>query len=318
MADTSPPAIAADPATRGGLVIKERAITKIVTLSAAQVPGVSHFASNFSRLTGRKLPRAEVSVGTEAVSVNLYVALAWPARIDTVSSCVRKAVTNAVDELTGLPIHELNIVVAATTTSAANDDADTAVPVLDAGEPGSTRPARQRPRTPRALPAAVPAAIIIALLAIGLAIVATRELLIFHNAFDGAPWIQNTVEWAARLHWSEWIIPVVIASAAVGAVLVGAALKPRARTHVPVSASDEEPVVWMRPTDIARTTSSHAAAVAGVVSAHTTVTPKRVTVHVTANEISAHHDIEDAVRQAVEPGLAHLGTAPALRIKVRP
>ncbi|NLG54556.1 MAG: Asp23/Gls24 family envelope stress response protein [Rhodococcus sp.] len=325
----------ADPGSRGDLVIKERAITKIVTLTAAQVPGVSRSGNGLSRFTGRSLPRADVSVGTEAVAINLYVTLAWPSRIDDVGVRLRTAIETSVPDLIGLPVHELNIVVAGTSVEESANQAaldpntadafparsETDAPLSTSTEDGASTgsAARLRPRTPRAVPAAVPAAVIIALLVIGLAVVAARELLIFHNAFDGAPWIRNTVEWAARLHWSEWIIPVIVACAAAGTVLLVAAIKPRPRTHVPISASAGAPVVWMRPTDVARTTSSHAAAVPGVAAARTTVTPKRVTVHVTAHDAGSDKvaDIEAAVRIAVEPGLSQLGSTPTLRVKVR-
>ncbi|QNG19714.1 Asp23/Gls24 family envelope stress response protein [Rhodococcus triatomae] len=310
--------LADDPGLRGRLVIKEKAITKIVTTAATQVPGIGKPQGGFSRLTGRHLPRADVSVGTDAIAINLYVAVTWPSRVDRVSRRLHHDVSDRVQELTGLPVHELNIVVAGATGAESVDrSSDTGDHLPAEAETSRDAAAAIRARTPRALPAAVPAAVAIALGALALAVVAARELLIVHETVHGAPWIRNTVEWAARLHWSEWIIPVVVACAVLGVALVVAALKPRPPTHVPLTVSTAAPVVWMRPTDVARTTSSHASAVAGVVTARTTVDRRRVTVHVTRNEVSSEQEIEAAVRDAVEPGLRHLGTEPQLRIKVR-
>ena len=63
-----------DTAQRGELVIKERAVVKIAVAAALQVPGVVKQSGGLSRLTGRELPRADVSTGADAVAINLYIA----------------------------------------------------------------------------------------------------------------------------------------------------------------------------------------------------------------------------------------------------
>nr|WP_277350781.1 DUF6286 domain-containing protein [Rhodococcus sp. HNM0569] len=178
----------------------------------------------------------------------------------------------------------------------------------------------------------MPAAVAIAGAALVLAAVCARELLIVHDVVGGAPWVRNTVEWAARLHWSDWIIPVIVVSVVTGLVCVALAVKPRPRTHVPLRtpgapgadgsrSAGAVPIVWARPTDLARGTSSRALAVPGVDAARTTVDRKRVTVHVRGSDEPAAHVDDDvlieAVTDAVAPTLGLLEAQPDVRVRIK-
>ncbi len=302
---------------RGELVIKERAIVKIAVAAALQVPGVVRQSGGLSRLTGRELPRADVSTGADAVAINLYIAMRWPCRLDILSRRLRAEVSSRIEDLTGMPVCELNIVVAGT-EAAPDEDSSSDTPYQDDDSRAPDAPiVPLRPRTPRATPAAVPAAIIIAVTALGLALVSARELLIMRGTFANAPWIRNTVEWLGRLHWSEWIVPAAVSAIVLGVVFIVAAVKPRPRTHLPLRVGDT-PIVWFRPTDLARHCSSHARTAPGVQSAHTTVDRKHVTVRVVRSEAFSAGDVAISVREAVEPTLSLLGTAPELRVQVKP
>ncbi|MBA8962740.1 putative alkaline shock family protein YloU [Rhodococcus percolatus] len=307
-----------DTALRGELVIKERAVVKIAVAAALQVPGVVKQSGGLSRLTGRELPRADVSTGAGAVAINLYIAVQWPCHLDLVNRRLRAQVHRQVEQMTGMPVIELNIVVVGT-ESAAPEDSSTESRYSEQGDPAvpPAPVAPIRPRTPRATPAAVPAAIIVAVGALGLAVVAARELLIMRGTFANAPWIRNTVQWLGRLHWSEWIVPAAAGAIVLGVVFIVAALKPRPRTHLPLAVGDT-PIVWLRPTDLARNSSSHAKTVPGVLSAHTTVDRKHVTVRVVRTESTPASDVAISVREAVEPTLSLLGTSPELRVQVKP
>jgi hypothetical protein len=223
-----------------------------------------------------------------------------------------------VEEMTGMPVIELNIVVVGT-EAAAPEDSSTESLFAEHGDPTAppTPVAPVRPRTPRATPAAVPAAILVAVGALGLAVVAARELLIMRGTFANAPWIRNTFQWLGRLHWSDWIVPVAVGAIVLGIVFIVAALKPRPRTHLPLAVGDT-PIVWLRPTDLARNSSSHANTVPGVLSAHTTVDRKHVTVRVVRTESTPAGDVAISVREAVEPTLSLLGRSPELRVQVKP
>ncbi|MEV0948142.1 DUF6286 domain-containing Asp23/Gls24 family envelope stress response protein [Rhodococcus sp. NPDC049939] len=303
--------------SRGKVVIKERAVIKIATAAALQVPGIVKQSGGLSRFTGRDLPRVDVSTSADAVAINLYVAVRWPCRLDVLNRRLRTEVSQQVEQMTGMPVCELNIVVAGTETAAAEELSPEALyPEQVDSASAPTRAVPLRPRTPRAAPAAVPAAVIVAVTALGLAIVAGRELLIMRGTLGNAPWVRNTAEWLGRLHWSTWILPVAICSVVVGIVFIAVALKPRPRTHLPLKIG-EAPTVWLRPTDLARNSSSHANDVPGVVSAHTTVDRKHVTVRVVHNEAASAEDVTTAVRESVEPTLSLLGVSPELRVQVK-
>lgn len=291
----------------GTLVIKERAVSRVAVAAALTVPGVVRQIGGMTRLTGRELPRADVSVGEHSVSVNLYVAVAWPCRIAEVGNAIEDEVGRALDGFVGLPLHRLNVLVAATST---REDGEHVV----ARENPVAAP---RPRPPTASPAAVPVAVVLAVALIGVAFVAGREFLIDHGTLVGAPWIGNTIDWIADLHWAPWMIGAAVGSVVLGLLLLVLGLKPRTRTHTgatsPVSSA---PMVWLRPTDVARICSDHAGSVPGVESARTTVTKKRVTVEVHRSADSDDAALTESVREAVAPTLAVLADTRKTRVRV--
>jgi uncharacterized alkaline shock family protein YloU len=295
----------------GTLVIKERAIERVVVAAASTVPAVVRASGGMSRLTGRELPRADASVGEHSVSVNLYVGLAWPCNISEVAASIRAEVDRALESIVGLPLHQLNVVVAATSPEGGADHSI-------AGDHTAEVP---RPRPPTASPAALPLALVLALCLLGVAFVAGREFLVVREQIDGRPWIAAAVDWVAELHWATWMIGAAVGAVLIGAILLAVGLKPRTRTHTgaksPTAAS---PLVWLRPTDVARICSDHAEEVPGAASARTTVTKKRVTVDV--RRIGEPPEIErdlltESVADAVRPVLEVLADPRKLRVRTR-
>ncbi|WP_338886294.1 Asp23/Gls24 family envelope stress response protein [Rhodococcus sovatensis] len=290
----------------GTLVIKERVISRVAVAAALTVPDVVRQVGGMSRLTGRDLPRADVSVGEHSASVNLYIAVQWPSRISDVAHAVHDEVARALDEIVGLPLHRLNVVVAGTS------------PRSDAQSPISenTHPVL-RPRPPTASPAAHYAAVVLAVALLGVAFVAGREFLIVHGTIVGAPWIANTVEWIADLHWATWMIAGAAGLISVGSILVGMGLTPRSKTHTGVrSPSSPSPMVWLRPTDVARMCSDHAGNVPGSESVRTTVTKKKVTVEVRRVASGDDAILTESVRDAVAPVLAVLADTRKVRVRL--
>jgi uncharacterized alkaline shock family protein YloU len=303
VAETAAPPV--DAGERGQLTIRERAITRIAACAALSVPGVlRQQTTSLTRWAGRDLPRAEATVAGGAVAVNLYVALTWPCHLHSVSNALRATVSTQIEQLTGMPVTELNVVVAGAEASGNPPD------IL-----GDLAPAPAESRAPCAEPAAVPLAIALALAALGLFAVCVRELLIIDGRYGGAPWLRNTVEWAARFHWTAWLLPIAGAVAVLGALCILLAMKPRPATHVPLRSGSAPAALWARPTDLARACSSAALTVGGVQAALTTVDRKRITVQVRSQDDEAR--VADAVADAVEPVLALLDRAPELRVRVR-
>lgn len=153
------------------------------------------------------------------------------------------------------------------------------------------------PRTsalePRRSPAAALPAVLLGLALCGVAGLCVRELLIYHQLIDSAPWLANASVWIAQLQWQDWMMGAAPAALVVGLALIAAALKPRARTHVPLRAAAD---IWLRPTDVARMCSAIALEEPNVLTAVTTVTGRRADVAVTA----AHH-LENALDEPPEP-----------------
>jgi len=306
---TAPDDTTDDPGARGRLIIKDRAIAKIATTAALQVPGVVQQGGGLTRFTGRDLPRADVSTGTRSVAVNLYLGVRWPCDVAELTRRVHREVGDRVENLTGMPLNQLGVLVAGTDCPAPGD----------ADECPAPRPAPDvvAPRTPTAAPAAVPAAIAIAVGLLALAAVAARELLIARGTISGAPWLRNTFEWLSRLHWEQWLVPVALAALVLGILFVLLALAPRTRTHVPARIGADAPAVWLRPVDVARMCSARAGTVAGVVTAHTTVDRRRATVRIVAAPDRPVDELRSAVTDAVREQLAVLDRPSKLRVRVR-
>ncbi|MDV8070341.1 DUF6286 domain-containing protein [Rhodococcus sp. IEGM 1366] len=287
-----------DPGLRGVLVIKDRAMSKIATAAAITVPGVVRQTGGLSKLTGRELPRADIAMGSDAVSVNLFLAVNWPCSVVELTGRVHNEVATSVESLTGYPLHEMNVLIAATTVPE-----EGAVPGISIPEDTAEQPVSQwtPPRTPAAAPAAAVSAVVIAFGLLALAFVVSREWFINRGTFESAPWIANSVEWASRLHWQTWLLPTAIAAVVAGVVLIMTAMKRRAKTHVPLG-NPNAGTVWMRPTDIARMCSGQAATVPGVERAHTTVDRKHAKVHI--DTVGGDRDaLITAVETAVQPHL---------------
>lgn len=290
----------------GTLVIKERVISRVAVAAALTVPDVVRQVGGMSRLTGRDLPRADVSVGEHSASVNLYIAVQWPSRISDVAHAVHDEVARVLGEIVGLPLHRLNVVVTGTSPRS----------VVQSTVSENTHPVL-RPRPPTASPAAHYAAVVLAVALLGVAFVAGREFLIVHGTIVGAPWIANTVEWIADLQWATWMIAGAAGLIVVGSILVAMGLTPRSKTHTGVrSPSSPSPMVWLRPTDVARMCSDHAGNVPGSESVRTTVTKKKVTVEV--RRVAAGNDaiLTESVRGAVEPVLAVLADTRKVRVRL--
>lgn len=297
---------------RGRLSVKDRAISKIAVAAALSVPGVVRQSGGLLKLPGRDLPRAEITMGPDSVAVALYIAVAWPCPVAMLSREVHLAVAERVETLTGLPVEVLHIVVAAAVPSPAGTG-DVDARQLTAGCPDDVQPVAAR--APLARPAAAAVALALAVALLGVAVVAGREYLIAQEVIAPAAWVRNSVWWVADLHWQTWMAAAAVVAAVVGAVLVYLALAPRTRTHLPVGAA-QAPIVWLRPTDVARMCSARAGAVGGVGAVHTTVDRKRATVHVTPNGDVAADDLEVYVRDAVAPGLGTLASPRELRVRI--
>jgi uncharacterized alkaline shock family protein YloU len=103
-----------DPAGRGRLELRERAVERLVRLAAAEVPDVGGpvtrvlgQAVGSADLDGR--PRADVVVTGDLVTALLSVSVVWPAPVLEVADRVRQRVGERLSTLAGLRVGHVDV-----------------------------------------------------------------------------------------------------------------------------------------------------------------------------------------------------------------
>ncbi|MEW1878224.1 DUF6286 domain-containing Asp23/Gls24 family envelope stress response protein [Rhodococcus sp. NPDC080181] len=279
---------------RGSLEIKHRALSRTAIAAASKDPRVTRTTGGMSRLTGRELPRADVTLGEDTVSVNLYIGVRWPSQITDVTESVHRTVEAALATMTGVHVHRVNVLVSDTALDRSARGPDVAADDVAA--------AVVSPRPPTAGPAAMPVALVFGFALLAVAFVAGREFFIAQGHIVGSPWIADAVHWVSHLHWQGWMIAPAVGSIVVGALFVFAGVKPRTRTHSGLGG--KTPTVWATPTDIARLCSAAAQSTRGVVDAHTVVTRRKIEVRVERDRAVSPDSADAAVRAALAPVLS--------------
>ncbi|WP_029688288.1 Asp23/Gls24 family envelope stress response protein [Thermoanaerobacter sp. A7A] len=99
----------------GTIKISEEVVSVIAGLAATEVPGVAGMSggvvSGISEMLGRKNlgKGVKVEVGEKEVSIDLYLIVDYGVRIPEVAWNVQENVKNAVENMTGLKVVEVNI-----------------------------------------------------------------------------------------------------------------------------------------------------------------------------------------------------------------
>ena len=282
--------------SRGSLEIKHRALSRTAIAAASKDPRVTRTTGGMSRLTGRELPRADVTLGEDTVSVNLYIGVRWPSQITDVTESVHRTVEAALATMTGVHVHRVNVLVSDTALDRSARGPANGVAADDVAA------ALVSPRPPTAGPAAMPVALVFGFALLAVAFVAGREFFIAQGHIVGSPWIADAVHWVSQLHWQGWMIAPAVGSIVVGALFVFAGVKPRTRTHSGLGGP--APTVWATPTDIARLCSAAAQSTRGVVDAHTVVTRRKIEVRVQRDRAVSPDSADAAVRAALGPLLS--------------
>lgn len=98
-----------DPGRRGTLVVKDRVVERLATFAALSVPGVARHATGLDRVTGRNLPRVQVTVTGGHVRTAIDIAVVWPQPLAQVTASVRAHVTAQLTELAGLQVDAVDV-----------------------------------------------------------------------------------------------------------------------------------------------------------------------------------------------------------------
>lgn len=95
------------------LTITDRAVSRIVAMAAASVPGTTTLGRGLDRMAGRTYPRYDVEVDhyANACSIEAFIAVTWPSPVTRVAEAVRTTITEWVQSLTGLAVTRVNVVV---------------------------------------------------------------------------------------------------------------------------------------------------------------------------------------------------------------
>lgn len=102
-----------DPGQRGRLVVKDRVVERIAEQAATETAGVVHHASGLAKVTGRDLPRTDVTIAGTHVRAHVEIAVAFPQSLPAVAAAVRDHVTAQLTTLAGLTVGAVDVSVPA-------------------------------------------------------------------------------------------------------------------------------------------------------------------------------------------------------------
>lgn len=151
-----------------------------------------------------------------------------------------------------------------------------------------------------------------ALILIALGALGVRDTLVAVGWVDGAPWIADALGAADAVAPAWWTAAAGMVAAVFGLLLITLALTPRRRTAVEAGAHS---AVYVGLTDVARIAAAAAEGVAGVVSARSTASLRKVTVRC---EVAGAGDPEltGLVTRAVTTELAALQRSPRITVRM--
>jgi uncharacterized alkaline shock family protein YloU len=102
----------ADPAERGKLDVRDRAVQNIVVAATLQSPGVHRHGSSLGRLAGRDLPRASVDVAGDHVRADVDIAVEWGKPLSAVAEATRREIHDALSAQSGLTVDRIAVHIA--------------------------------------------------------------------------------------------------------------------------------------------------------------------------------------------------------------
>ncbi|WP_314453744.1 Asp23/Gls24 family envelope stress response protein [uncultured Microbacterium sp.] len=118
----------------GSTVIVDAVVAKVAGIAAAEVPGVHALGGGAARVIGniRQAVGAKdhaqgvsVEVGETEVAADISIQVDYPEQLQRVASNVRAAVHQAITELVGMKVAEINVTVVDVFIPGDDDDEDT-------------------------------------------------------------------------------------------------------------------------------------------------------------------------------------------------
>jgi len=102
-----------DPADRGETLIHDRVVQRIVSASAAEVSGTGGAQRRVLgvAVSGADRPVAQADVNGNVVTARVSLSMSYPSPVREIAAQVRGRVSQRVEELTGLRVAEVDVVV---------------------------------------------------------------------------------------------------------------------------------------------------------------------------------------------------------------
>jgi len=168
-------------------------------------------------------------------------------------------------------------------------------------------------KMPVGMGAAARVGVVVAVLVLALGALGIVEALLGAGVIGGSSWVGQGARRVNGLTAAAWCVPVGIGLVLLGLWLLVAAVRPRPRRVVAVTATTG---VYLRPADVARLAGAVASRVDGVSAAKATATRRKVTIE--AETIIADTSVvRAAIETAVSDRLQALASPPRVQATVR-
>ncbi|MBS4102603.1 hypothetical protein [Tsukamurella paurometabola] len=218
-----------DAAGRGRTVIDDRVRRKLVEHAVLSVPGTERTRG----LTTRQFPAVRFADRARS-EVDVQIAAQWPLDAGRLVPAVRSAVDDELSRSLGAAPEEVHVHI--TRINDERTEPRTALAHRVVAETDSPPPDRAlRRHAPRRAAGASIATVPLLLAVIALGAIAVRDAAVSIGWVAGSRWIDAVPRIADDVRWSWWAWPASVGAVVLGLVLVIAAVKPRRRSHAPVS-----------------------------------------------------------------------------------
>lgn len=220
-----------DTAGRGRTVIDDRVRRRLIEHAVLSVPGTERHRG----LATRQLPAVRFADRT-GDEVDVQIAAQWPLDAARLVPSVRSAIDHELSRSLGSTPEEVHVRITRVSDERTTPDAaflhHDSVP---AGAETTPDAASRRRHAPRRVAGASIATVPLLLAVLALGVLAVRDTAVSLGWVAGSRWLDAVPRIADDIRWEWWAWPATIGAIVVGLVLVIAALKPRRRSHAPVT-----------------------------------------------------------------------------------
>lgn len=223
-------AAARDRAARGRTVVDDRVRRKLIEHAVLSVPGTERHRG----LPTRQLPAVRFA-DRDRNEIDVQIAAQWPLDAAHLVPSVRAAIDSELDRSLGLRPDEVHVHV-----TRVSEERTTPGPTVLHRNPtqdpqASTDLRGLRKQAPRRTAGASIVTVPLLLAVVVLGGIAVRDTVVSLGWMAGDRWLDAVPRIADDVRWDWWAWPATVAAIVVGLILVLAAVKPRRRSHKPVT-----------------------------------------------------------------------------------